>query len=214
MRIISGSLRGRRLKAPAGSRVRPTSDSLRETLFNVLGPSVAGARVLDAFAGTGALGLEAISRGAAHATFVETDPAALRVLRENVAAFGVENACVIIRGDFPIALRRHSARDGRGRLDRERPGDMSPILDERARAYDLILLDPPYATVDLVAVVEDAAAFMAAPARVVLEHSRRRTSPEVAGRLRRTRVLAAGDSALSFYEPEPVIAWDRHTEGT
>jgi 16S rRNA (guanine(966)-N(2))-methyltransferase RsmD len=179
VRIISGRFRGRRLKAPAGSGVRPTSDSLRETLFNVLGPTLDGACVLDAFAGTGALGLEAISRGASQATFVERDAVALRVLRENIDACGVADACVIIRGNFPSALDRRS----------------------EAR-FDLILLDPPYEIEDLPAVVAGAATFVAPQGRVVLEHSRRRRSPEAAGALRRTRVLTAGDSALSFYAPE------------
>ena len=159
--------------------MRPTSDSLRETLFNVLGPTLDGARVLDAFAGTGALGLEALSRGAAHVTFVERDPAALRVLRENVDACGVANACAIIRGTFPSALTRQ-------------PGGI----------FELILLDPPYEIDGLDAILDDAAGFAAAEARLVLEHSRRRASPERAASLRRTRVLTAGDSALSFYAPE------------
>ena len=176
MRIIAGRFRGRRLKAPAGQRVRPTSDSLRETLFNVLGDSVEGVRVLDAFAGTGALGLEALSRGARHATFVERDPAALRVLQQNIDACGAEDACVIIRGDFPIALRR-------------------PHMG----AFDLILLDPPYEIADVVDVVARAAPLVTPHGSVVLEHSRRRSSPETAGPLRRTRVLTAGDSALSWY---------------
>jgi 16S rRNA (guanine966-N2)-methyltransferase len=182
MRIIAGTCRGRRLKAPPGSRVRPTSDSLRETLFNVLGPTLDGARVLDAFAGTGALGLEAISRGAVHATFVERDPAALRVLRENIDACGAAEACVIIRGDFPSVRLRSSSFGG--------------------TSFDLVLLDPPYEIEDLPAIVAGAAAFVAPQGRVVLEHSRRRTAPETAGPLRRTRVLTAGDSALSFYAPE------------
>ncbi|HYN10638.1 MAG TPA: 16S rRNA (guanine(966)-N(2))-methyltransferase RsmD [Vicinamibacterales bacterium] len=186
MRIIAGTLRGRRLQAPPGSRVRPTSDSLRETLFNVLGPSLDGARVLDAFAGTGALGLEAISRGAAHATFVERDPTALRVLRENIDACGAAEACAIIRGNFPIAL--------------EQPKSLNA-----QRSFDLILLDPPYEIEDLLAVVAAAAAFAASSGRVVLEHSRRRISPEAAGPLRRARVLTAGDSALSFYARESSV---------
>jgi 16S rRNA (guanine(966)-N(2))-methyltransferase RsmD len=161
--------------------VRPTSDSLRETLFNVLGPTLDGVRVLDAFAGTGALGLEALSRGAARATFVERDPGALRVLRANVDACGVADACAIIRGDFPGVLERQ-------------PGG----------TFELILLDPPYETEDLAAVIAAAAAFAASSARVVVEHGRRRASPETAGSLRRSRVLTAGDSALSFYAPEPL----------
>ena len=193
MRIVAGSLRGRRLIAPAGSRVRPTSDSLRETLFNVLGASIDGARVLDAFAGTGALGLEAVSRGAEHVTFVERDRSAMRVLERNIAACGAANACAIIRGDFPIALIGVRA---------ERFGGTS----ERAERFDVVLLDPPYDTPDLAAIVAAAAPLVTPPGQVVLEHSRRRASPEAAGPLRRTRVLTAGDSALSFYAPAPAAA--------
>jgi 16S rRNA (guanine(966)-N(2))-methyltransferase RsmD len=182
MRIIAGTLKGRRLTAPPGARVRPTSDSLRETLFNVLGTAIEGARVLDPFAGTGALGLEAISRGARHVTFVERDPTALRALERNVEACGVAEACAIIRGDFPIALARITG------------------------TFDVILLDPPYEAADPGAIVAAAAPLVTPPGRVVLEHSRRRTSPDEAGSLRRTRVLTAGDSALSFYAPDPPAA--------
>src|SRR5208337_3775621 len=85
MRIIAGSLRSRTLQAPTGLRTRPTSDRLRETLFNVLAPRIVGARFLDLYAGSGAVGIEALSRGAEHVTFVERAPAALRVLRRNLA---------------------------------------------------------------------------------------------------------------------------------
>src|SRR6188472_713465 len=103
MRIIAGSLKGRRLSAPPGQDVRPTSDSLRETLFNILASDVDGARVLDAFAGTGAVGLEALSRGARHVTFIEREPRVIKVLERNVTACDVANACAIIRGDFTTA---------------------------------------------------------------------------------------------------------------
>jgi 16S rRNA (guanine966-N2)-methyltransferase len=175
MRIITGRYKGRRLVAPAGRTVRPTSDGLRETLFNVLGESVEGARVLDAYAGTGALGLEALSRGAAQAVFVERDPKALRALAENVRVCGAEDACAIIRGEF------------------ERARALEP-------AFDLLLLDPPYDVDDLPTIVERAARLAAPDARIVLEHSRRRTAPETAGAFRRVRLLRAGDSALSIYE--------------
>jgi 16S rRNA (guanine966-N2)-methyltransferase len=174
VRIISGRLKGRRLSAPRGSAVRPTSDSLRETLFNVLGPTLDGARVLDGFAGTGALGLEALSRGAAHVTFVERDAHALAALRANVAHCGVEDACAIIRDDFLRVRRLHGP-------------------------FDLVLLDPPYDLLDLPAVVDRVAAWTAPAGRVVLEHSRRRATPEQVGPLTRSRLLTAGDSALSFY---------------
>lgn len=175
MRIIAGRFKGRRISAPGGSSVRPTSDSLRETLFNVLGDTVVGARVLDAFAGTGALGLEALSRGAREAIFIESDPRAIRVLRDNVRACGAEEACAIVRADF----RRARA-----------PGE----------AFDLVLLDPPYDAEDLAGIVERAAGLASPSGRLVLEHSRRREAPVEAGAFRRTRLLRAGDSALSIYE--------------
>jgi 16S rRNA (guanine(966)-N(2))-methyltransferase RsmD len=174
VRIIAGSLKGRRLTAPKGLDVRPTSDSLRETLFNVLGGTLEPIAVLDAYAGTGALGLEALSRGAASVDFVERDAAALRALRTNVDACGVGDACRIARGDFLMIA-----------LDRE---------------FGLVLLDPPYAEARTDAILARAAAVTAAGGRVVLEHSRRRESPVSADRLLRYRVLTAGDSALSFYE--------------
>jgi 16S rRNA (guanine966-N2)-methyltransferase len=193
MRIIAGHLKGRRLLAPRGSAVRPTSDALRETLFNVLGETVAGARVLDAYAGTGALGLEALSRGARHVTFVERHRMTAGVIDRNVAALGVQNACAIIRADF--AASPHGA---------ARPAWAQP-------GFDLVLLDPPYDAADLAGLVERAAPLLVPGGRLVLEHSRRRESPELATGVRRTRVLTAGDSALSFYVTAPVP--DREREG-
>jgi 16S rRNA (guanine(966)-N(2))-methyltransferase RsmD len=172
MRIIAGRFKGRRLLGPKGDLVRPTSDRLRETLFNVLGPTLEGLRVLDGFSGTGALGLEALSRGAAHVTFIEQDRRMLDVLTKNVRALRAEDACAIIRDDF---------------------------IRGRWGTFDLVLLDPPYEIRDLDAAAIAAAGCVASAGRLVLEHSRRRASPEVAGTLRRTRVLTAGDSALSFY---------------
>src|SRR5438045_779506 len=106
MRIVGGMWRGRRLVAPAGGATRPTADRVRQALFDMLAHApwggrdvVAGARVLDAFAGTGALGLEALSRGAAHATFFESDPAALAALRANIGALGASALATLIAGD-------------------------------------------------------------------------------------------------------------------
>jgi 16S rRNA (guanine966-N2)-methyltransferase len=176
MRIIAGQLKGRRLQGPKGAGVRPTSDSLRETLFNVLGPTLDGARVLDGFAGTGAIGLEALSRGAAHVTFVERDRRELPVLKANIAACGADTACMIVPGDFA-----------------------SFAADETSATFDLVVLDPPYDMADLEATIALAASLVAPAGRLVLEHSRRRGSPETVSGVIRTRVLAAGDSALSFY---------------
>jgi 16S rRNA (guanine966-N2)-methyltransferase len=156
--------------------VRPTSDGLRETLFNVLGRSVDGARVLDAFAGTGAVGLEALSRGASHVTFVESNRETARLLAENVARCEGGEACMIVRVEF-----------ARARLGR----------------FDLVWLDPPYEALDLTRVLTRAAEVVEANGLVVLEHSRRRATPEVAAQLARTRVLVAGDSALSFFACRP-----------
>ena len=121
MRVIAGRYRGRRLQAPAGAATRPTSDRVREALFSVLGDRVQGARVLDLFAGSGALGIEALSRGAAEVTFVDSAPAALRAVRANLDAFGAT-----------AEVRRADARRFLGGAP------------SAARQYDLVFLDPPY----------------------------------------------------------------------
>lgn len=178
MRIVAGSLKGRRLEGPAWDGLRPTSDALRETLFNVLGPTLAGARVLDAFAGTGAVGLEALSRGAAHATFIEHDARAIQLLKRNITHVGVENACAIIRDDFMKPRGQRS--------------------DPMAR-YDLVFLDPPYEIPAIETALTSAAARAVPGGRIVIEHSRRRALPDTVPGAARYRILEAGDSALSFY---------------
>src|SRR5439155_3026364 len=104
MRVIAGSLKGRRLKSPTWEDLRPTSDKLRETLFNVIGPRVVGARVLDGYAGTGAIGIEAISRGASHVTFVERDRRAQALIAANLDHCGIVNGYVIIRASADRAF--------------------------------------------------------------------------------------------------------------
>jgi 16S rRNA (guanine(966)-N(2))-methyltransferase RsmD len=162
--------------------MRPTSDRLRETLFNVLAPVIEGARFADVCAGTGLVGLEALSRGAAHATFVESDRASRQVLESNVAALGVAAEVTILRADAT-------------RLDAGRPG-AGPALEA---AFDIVFLDPPYDSPALEALLARAAGWLAPGGLLVLEHARRRESPATVGNLRRTRLLEAGDSALSFY---------------
>src|SRR5580765_7042969 len=100
MRIISGEFKGRRLNAPKWDGLRPTSDKLRETLFNIVAQQIPNARVLDAYAGTGAIGIEGLSRGAAHVTFADRDPRALKLVAENLALCGVSDRYVIIRARF------------------------------------------------------------------------------------------------------------------
>ena len=176
MRIVAGTLKGRRLQGPVTDDVRPTSDRLRETLFNVLGPTVKGQRVLDAFAGTGAVGLEAISRGAAHVTFYESDPKASKVALANILHCGVESLCHVIRADFLKST---------GRAD-----------------CDLVFLDPPYDDGGLNAVLRVAGTHVTPGGVIVLEHRRSRETPTEEGSLVRTRVLTSGDSGLSFYSSE------------
>ena len=156
-----GPAEGSTLKGPSGAAVRPTSDRLRETLFNVLRDRVEGARVLDGFAGTGAVGLEALSRGARRATFVENDRRALAVIRQNIATCGVADDCDVI----PADMRTLGGRS---------PGPGS---------FELVFLDPPYDDPALEAVVRDAAPWVSPGGLLVLEHSKRRASPERAGSL-------------------------------
>jgi len=174
MRVIAGTAKGRRLDSPTWAGLRPTSDRLRETLFNILAPRVAGARVLDGYAGTGAIGIEALSRGAAHVTFVDRDPRAVRLIRGNLvrAGLGDSNACNIVRAGFVEAASDH--------------GDAP---------FDLVLLDPPYDDRDLEAALDAADRVLADTGLVVLEHATRATPPAGAG-----RVVRAGDSSLSFYQ--------------
>jgi 16S rRNA (guanine966-N2)-methyltransferase len=171
MRIIAGELKGRRLKTPKWDGLRPTSDKLRETLFNIVAPRIAGARVLDHYAGTGAIGIEALSRGASHVTFVDVDPRARKLIDENVRHCGVQERYVIIRT----------------------PQSLS------AGSIDLAVLDPPYDEPDLTASIAAAEPLIAAGGLLVLEHAGRRTAPEQVGRLRLSRTLVSGDSALAFY---------------
>jgi len=176
MRVIAGSLKGRRLDTPKWEGLRPTSDKLRETLFNVLASRVSGARVLDGYAGTGAVGIEALSRGASHVTFVERDPRAVALIEANLAHCGVSDRYAIIRERFA----------GIERL----PG---------AGRFDVIFLDPPYGAGELSAALDAAEPLVEEGALLVVEHARRDTAPEATGTLSRTRLLTSGDSALAFY---------------
>jgi 16S rRNA (guanine966-N2)-methyltransferase len=183
MRVIAGTLKGRQLKSPSWEGLRPTSDKLRETLFNILAPRVAGARVLDGYAGTGALGIEALSRGARAVTFVERDRRAQTLIAENLARCGVAGGCAIIRAGITRAL------DTLG----------GPPASE---LFDIVLLDPPYALASPDAcesVVSEASRVLAPTGVLVFEHPRRSQAPATAGPLILSRTVVSGDSALSFY---------------
>jgi 16S rRNA (guanine966-N2)-methyltransferase len=177
VRVIAGRYKGRRLKAPAWDGLRPTSDKLRETLFNILAPRIEGARVLDGFAGTGGVGIEALSRGAAHVTFVENDRRAVALIAANLTACGVgagtEADYNVVQGDVGAALRNGSA------------------------PFDLILLDPPYELHPISPTLEAAAARLSTEGLLVLERATRR-EPDVPAALIRVRDVKSGDSTLTF----------------
>jgi 16S rRNA (guanine966-N2)-methyltransferase len=185
MRVIAGTLRSRRLDAPAGLDTRPTSDRLRETLFNVLNSRIEGARFLDLYAGSGAVGIEAISRGAAHCVFVEHAPAAQAVLRKNLSQLGISSGYRIHPGAAAAWLRRAQA-------------------GSKAAVFDLVFLDPPYAAAEeyataLALLGGTACSRLSEGALVIAEHRRKDKLAEAYGALRRTRLLEQGDAALSFY---------------
>ena len=177
MRIIAGMFKGRRVHAPTWTGLRPTSDRLRETLFNILATRIEGARVVDGFAGTGAVGIEALSRGAAHVTFIEQDRRALALIARNLDLPGIEGRYTIERGDVAAVLRR-------------RPDP----------TFDLILLDPPYDHAGIPAVLAAAAGCVCPDGLVVLERATRRV-PDVPARLVPVRDVRAGDSTLTVLAP-------------
>ena len=175
IRVIGGQLKGRRLETPDWDGLRPTSDRLRETLFNILMPRIAGARVLDGYAGTGAVGIEALSRGAAHVTFVDHDPRAAALIRTNLTRCGVSDRHVIIRARLAGAS---------GRLDGR---------------FDIVFLDPPYGAAELESGLDAGAPLVGKEGLLVIEHATRDAAPGSAHGLARTRELIQGDSALAFY---------------
>jgi len=180
VRIVGGTLGGRVLRAPTGNSTRPTSEKVREAIFNIL-PAVEGAHVLDVFAGSGAMGIEALSRGAAAATFIDQDRGALKVLRENLATLGVEDRATVIAQDAIAAVRR------------------VPV-----QPWQFVFVDPPYAS-DLAsrAVLALPPEALAPDARIVIEHDRRHAPPEALGKLLRTDERRYGDTLVSFYEVTP-----------
>ena len=185
MRVIAGIYRSRILKTLKGLALRPTSDKLRETLFNVLGPDLTGAHFVDLFAGTGAIGIEALSRGAAEVIFIENHPPAATLIRRNLESLEVRSGATVLAVDALRGLAMLATR----KL-------------EAAPAFTHIFLDPPYAaSKDYSRVLEflGAADLLAPAGLVIAEHRRNFDLPEEAGALRRFRVLKQGDAALSFY---------------
>jgi 16S rRNA (guanine966-N2)-methyltransferase len=178
MRIVGGSLGGRVLRAPQGAATRPTSEKVREAIFNIL-PEVAGAHVLDLFAGSGSLGIEALSRAAAHATFVDFGKLPLGVIRGNLKELGLEARATVLGSDAVAAAAR--------------PG---PAL------WNVVFIDPPYAS-DLAIRAAQALAHLADGATIVIEHDRRHAPPEHLGSLVRSDERRYGDTLVSFYQRGP-----------
>jgi 16S rRNA (guanine(966)-N(2))-methyltransferase RsmD len=191
MRIIAGKYRSRILKSLNGLALRPTSDRLRETLFNVLGPAVAGSRFLDIFAGTGAVGIEALSRSAADVTFIENHAPAAKLIRQNLDSLKITAGYTILAADALTALQKLAARH-----------------TPSTRPFDFIFVDPPYAahadytrTLDFLATAN----FLAPAAVVIFEHHHKFQLPEHAGPLTRFRLLKQGDASLSFYRSSLIV---------
>jgi 16S rRNA (guanine966-N2)-methyltransferase len=187
MRVIAGTYRSRPLAAPLGLSTRPTSDRLRETLFNVLAPRIQGAAFLDLYAGSGAIGIEALSRGASAVTFVERAAPALKVLRANIERLSITGGYRVNSGNTATYLR--GPRSG-------------------AAEFDIVFLDPPYEAADEYAAVlnllgGEAAAFLAPGAVVIAEHRKKEKLHTNYGSLERTRLIEQGDAALSFYAATP-----------
>jgi 16S rRNA (guanine966-N2)-methyltransferase len=180
MRVIGGHDRGRRLRAPRGLHTRPTADRVRVTLFDVIGPAVAGARVLDLFAGTGAVGIEALSRGAARVVLVERDQSALRALRANLATLGASRAAArVLAGDVLQLL---------------------PTVGVEEGTFDFVFIDPPYGTTLAGRTLEALAAARVCRdgSEVVVQHSTRTALPVVSGLVAHRRPRRFGDTALTF----------------
>jgi 16S rRNA (guanine(966)-N(2))-methyltransferase RsmD len=182
MRVIAGEFRSRRLKSIPGLATRPTPDRLRAALFNILAPRISGATFLDGYAGTGAVGIEALSRGARHAFFLERNRGAIDVIRENLEALGLDPRATVVTGPVLLTMSRYPA--------------------------DIIFLDPPYelereyrAVLDaLGACLSEPRPAGSGPPLAVIQHSMRRSLPDTHINLRRTRIVKQGDNGLSFYE--------------
>jgi 16S rRNA (guanine(966)-N(2))-methyltransferase RsmD len=192
MRIIAGTFRSRQLKSLKGLALRPTSDRLRESLFNVLAERIPGCRFLDVFAGTGAVGIEALSRGAAEVVFLENHAPAATLIQKNLDSLGIRGRTRILKLD---ALR------GLQRLAAEHTPASAP--------FDIGFLDPPYAHADeyrRVLTFLGSAPFLAPGGLVIAEHRRTFDLPEAFGQLERVRVLRQGDVSLSFFRARPLAS--------
>jgi 16S rRNA (guanine966-N2)-methyltransferase len=183
VRVIAGKFRSRRLKGPGPLPLRPTSDRLRETLFNILGPAVEDSLFVDLYAGTGAIGIEAISRGAREVIWIESSPRAARLIRHNLAALGILSGSEVIEADVLAGLRK---------------------IAHRHLVADFFFLDPPYERrEEYLRALEflDQSHLIARQGLVIVEHPTAMEAPDRLDRLECTRQVEQGDATLSFYRP-------------
>ena len=185
MRVISGSLRGRTLFVPKGHKLRPTSDQVKESLFNIIGSNIPHATFLDLFAGTGNIGIEALSRQAAQAVFVEKSPIHIGVIKRNLAACALESKSVVYCGDANKILR---------------------VLQKAAWTFDVIFLDPPYRQTRMLRDILERIVthtLLTKTGLLVVEHTHTFTpQPKIGEELILARSHRIGDTALSFYRVE------------
>lgn len=188
MRVVAGIAKGMRLKVPRGHTMRPTSDKVREAIFDILGDATEGARVLDLFAGTGALAIEALSRGAEHATLIERAARCISIIRDNLAHTRFADQATLIHGDVYPQVRK---------------------LDEAGERFGLVLADPPYAghgreragpaPAQKALQLLGQAGIVPENAVVVIEHASGVALPAEAGRLRRSTTRRYGSTSVSIY---------------
>ena len=184
MRVISGLYRGRKLRGPRGLDLRPTGDRLKETVFNILGPGLQGSVFVDAFSGTGSIGIEALSRGANEVVFIESGREGVALIRQNLLLCGITDGVRLLPRDIFTALR---------------------ALGREGFSADTVYLDPPYdwqPYKDLIDTIV-AVSIVRLSSRVVLEHHRKSSVPEAGSGYGLTRRVRQGDSCLSFYAISP-----------
>ncbi len=180
--MIAGAYRGRSLRTVAGVEVRPTSDRLRETLFNILAPRIRGSRFLDVFAGSGAIGIEALSRGASHATFIESARRARSAIEANLLTLGIADGVRVISRDASTALKQ---------------------LAEASEQFDIVFFDPPYSSELYDDLMSRLPRSLVSPDSVVIvEHRAKHPLAPAYSNLKLVRRVKQGESALSFYQLE------------
>ncbi|MDI6782896.1 MAG: 16S rRNA (guanine(966)-N(2))-methyltransferase RsmD [bacterium] len=182
MRVIAGIARRRRLKSVRSQQVRPTSDRVKESLFSILGNRVVAARVLDLFAGTGNLGIEALSRGAKFAVFVDNDARSIKVIKENIVSLGFDSSAEVIAGELPRVLKAVGS-----------------------NGFDMVFFDPPYLQ-DLEVTTINALVeyqLLNANAIVVVEHHKKTELPKEIRYLKKVRQQKYGDTVVTFYKNQP-----------